>query len=235
MKKTRVIVKPTVFVCSLIPLGWLTFALWSDTVNGTKIMTADPVQKLNRELGDWVLIFIIITLVIRPASEILKRPKFIAYRRMLGLFASFYAFLHFCSYVGIDLQFDWAELVKDVTKRNFIIVGFIGLMLMTPLVITSNKSMVKKLGNQRWRRLHFLIYPIAILGVLHFYMMVRADYSRPLFYGTIIVVLLLYRLWKYYLKSRSKDRPLRFYLGFGHPPACQIGGAFFSRFFNAWR
>ena len=204
MKRSRLIFKPTVFVASLIPLVWLGFALWSDTVNNTRIMTTDPVQMLNRELGDWVLIFIIITLTIRPVSQILKQSEFIAYRRMLGLFAFFYALLHLCSYVGIDLQFDWHELVKDVTKRNFITVGIIAIILMTPLVITSNKIMVKRLGSQRWRKLHYLIYPIAILGVFHFYMMVRADYTRPSIYGAIILILLLYRLWNKFLKRKTR-------------------------------
>ena len=106
-------------------------------------MTADPVQKLNRELGDWALIFVIIPLATRPISEVLNRRYLIAYRRMLGLFAFFYAALHLTSYVVIDLQLNWDDFAKDLIKRNFILVGMIAFVLMTPLAITSNKKMIK--------------------------------------------------------------------------------------------
>ncbi len=166
-------------MASLIPLGWLIFALWSDTVNGSKFMTADPVQKLNRELGDWALIFVIFTLAIRPISEIFNSRYLISYRRMLGLFAFFYAVLHLTSYIVIDLQLNWNDFVQDLIKRNFIVIGMITIVLMAPLAATSNKKMIKLLGSRTWQRLHLLIYPIAILGVFHFFMMVRADFFRP--------------------------------------------------------
>ena len=201
-KRFRKILKQTFFVTSLIPLGWLAYALWSDTVTGTKIMTVDPVQKLNRELGDWALIFIIITLAIRPTAEILNSRVLITYRRMFGLFAFFYGFLHLTSYVAIDLQFNWVDFIKDLTKRNFIIVGIIAVVLMIPLAITSNKAMIKLLGGLRWQRLHLLIYPIAVLGAFHFFMMVRADFSRPLTYIGIISILLAYRLKKIFWKRK---------------------------------
>ena len=204
IKRSRLILKPTVFIASLIPLGWLAFALWSDTVNATNYMTADPVQKLNRELGDWALIFIILTLALRPTAEVLKESEFVAYRSMIGLFTFFYAFLHVAIYVGIDLQFDVGEFIKDVTKRNFIIVGMIAIVLLIPLAVTSTKSMIKRLGGRRWKKLHYLIYPIAILGVFHFFMMIRADFTRPSMYAGVIFILLAYRVWKHWQKSRPK-------------------------------
>ena len=196
--------KICVFIASLLPLGWLIFALWSDTLYNTKFMTADPVQKLNRELGNWALIFIIVTLMVRPISEILNKRQLVAYRRMLGLFSLFYASLHLASYVVIDLQLDWADLVKDVTKRNFILIGFITIILMIPLAVTSNKFMIKLMGALRWRQLHCLIYPIAIFGAIHFFMMVRADFSRPIIYSTVIFALLAYRCWKKFLFPNHK-------------------------------
>jgi sulfoxide reductase heme-binding subunit YedZ len=202
--RSKIILKNFLFVASLIPLGWLIFALWSDTVNGSKFMTADPVQKLNRELGDWALIFITITLAIRPISEIFNSRYLIAYRRMLGLFAFFYAALHLTSYVVIDLQLNWDDFAKDLIKRNFILVGIIAFVLMTPLAITSNKKMIKLLGSKVWQRLHLLIYPIAVLGIFHFFMMVRADYSRPLIYLTVILALLAYRYWKNVITATPK-------------------------------
>ena len=167
-------------------------------------MTADPVQKLNRELGDWALIFVIITLAIRPLSEIFNSRYLIAYRRMLGLFAFFYAALHLTSYVVIDLQLNWHDFAKDIIKRNFILVGIIAFVLMTPLAITSNKKMIKLLGSKVWQRLHLLIYPIAVLGIFHFFMMVRADYFRPLIYLTVILALLAYRYWKNVITATPK-------------------------------
>ena len=167
-------------------------------------MTADPVQKLNRELGDWALIFIIITLATRPISEVFNSRYLIAYRRMLGLFAFFYAALHLTSYVVIDLQLNWHDFAKDLIKRNFILVGIIAFVLMAPLAMTSNKKMIKLLGSNVWQRLHLLIYPIAVLGIFHFFMMVRADYFRPLIYLTVILALLAYRYWKNLMTAKPK-------------------------------
>ena len=146
----------------------------------------------------------ILTLALRPAAEILKKSEFVAYRRMIGLYAFFYAVLHLSSYIGIDLQFDLGEFVKDVTKRNFIIVGMIAIVLLIPLAVTSTKGMIKRLGGRRWKKLHYLIYPIAILGAFHFFMMIRADFTRPSMYAAVIFVLLAYRVWKYWQKSRPK-------------------------------
>jgi len=196
----RKIFKTLLFLASLTPLGWLLFAIYSDTALGTKLLTADPIQKLDRELGDWGLIFIVLSLGVRPMAELLKISELIAYRRMLGLFAFFYVFLHVLSYVFLNLQLDFDSFLKDITKRNFIMVGIIAFIFLLPLAITSNKKMIKWIGGWRWRRLHFLIYLIALLAVIHFFMMVRADFSRPLFYLTIITVLLLYRIWSKYRK-----------------------------------
>ena len=143
MIKYKYVFKKILFITSLLPLGWIIFALWSDTSTGTKFMTADPVQKLNRELGDCALIFIIITLAVRPLSEIFSRRELINYRRMLGLFAFFYAFLHLTSYLAIDLELNWSDFLKDIIKRNYILVGLTTIVLMTPLAMTSNKKMIK--------------------------------------------------------------------------------------------
>jgi len=197
----RKVLKTFIFLCSLGPLGWLCFSIYSDTFFGTKILTVNPVQKLDRELGDWGLIFIIITLCVRPLAEIFNLGGLIVYRRMLGLFAFFYVCLHLTSYIFLNLQIDFDAFLRDITKRNFITVGIAAFLFMTPLAVTSNKLMVKWIGGQRWRKLHFLIYPIALLGVWHFFMMVRADFSRPLVYLTIILILLFYRLWRRFKKK----------------------------------
>ena len=201
----RRIFKPLVFLVSLSPFGWLVYALYSDTVLGTRYLTTDPVQKLDRELGDWTLIFIILSLAVRPLADILKRNELIAYRRMIGLFALFYAVLHVASYQIFHLKLDAVAFLKDIAERPFITVGMIAFVLLIPLGITSTKGMIRRIGGKAWRRLHMLIYPIALLGVVHFYMMIRADFSRPYIYGAIILLLLGYRVWKW----RKRNEPRR--------------------------
>ena len=192
----RRIFKPLVFAASLIPFAYLVYALVSDTLWGTRLLTTDPVQKLDRELGDWTLIFIILSLSVRPLAELTKRNDIVAYRRMIGLFAFFYAVLHVGSYVGFHLKLDWATFLKDIIERPFITFGMIAFTLLLPLAITSTKGMIRRLGGRGWRRLHMAIYAIVVLGLVHFYMMIRADFSRPYIYGAIIVLLLGYRVWK---------------------------------------
>ena len=208
-KRYRKIFKPLVFLGSLIPLFWLIYALYSDTVLGSRLMTVDPIQKLDRELGDWALIFMILSLSVRPLAQLFKNTELIAYRRMLGLFAFFYVCLHLTSYIGLNLQFSINDLIQDVFKRNFITVGIVGFILLVPLAVTSTKSAIKWLGGRRWNKLHALIYPIALLGALHFFMMVRAGFSRPLIYLIIILVLLGFRFWSKYKKyiPRVKAEP----------------------------
>ena len=203
-ERSRLIFKPLVFLASLIPLGWLVFAIWSDTSLGTRYMTSDPIQKLNRELGDWALIFIILTLAVRPAAQVLKRLEIVSYRRMIGLFAFFYVLLHVSSYVGFDLQLNLNELIQDVIKRTYITIGMLAFICLLPLAITSTRGMIKRLGSRRWLKLHMLIYLISILGAFHFYMMVRAGFTRPMTYASIIILLLAYRVWKSRRKANAK-------------------------------
>jgi sulfoxide reductase heme-binding subunit YedZ len=203
-KRYRKIFKPLVFLGSLIPLCWLVYALYSDTVLGSRLMTVDPIQKLDRELGDWALIFTILSLSISPLAQLFKNGELIAYRRMLGLFAFFYVCLHLTSYISLNLQFSIDDFIQDVVKRNFITVGIVGFILLVPLAVTSTKSAIKWLGGRRWKQLHALIYPIALLGALHFFMMVRAGFSRPLMYLIIILALLGFRFWSKYKKYNPR-------------------------------
>ncbi len=205
-KHYRKIFKSLVFLGSLIPLCWLAYAIYSDTVFGTRLMTADPIQKLDRELGDWALIFIILSLSVRPLARLFKSNELIAYRRMVGLFAFFYVCLHLTSYIGLNLQFSFNEFIQDILKRNFITIGIIGFILLIPLAATSTKSAIKWFGGRRWKKLHALIYPIVLLGTLHFFMMVRADFTRPLMYFIVILALLGFRFWSKYAKSNSQFR-----------------------------
>ena len=193
--------KLILFIIGLAPLIWLVTALTCDSIYGTTFMSVDPVQKLNRELGDWALIFLMVTLSVGPLSKILKRKNLIALRRMLGLLTYFYAVLHLTSYIIIDLQLDWHEFVKDVTKRNFIILGMTSVVLLTPLALTSNNISLKILGSKSWKKLHYLVYPAAIIAIIHFFMMIRADYHRPIIYASLLFALLIYRIWTIEIKN----------------------------------
>ena len=197
--------KLILFIIGLAPLTWLVTALTCDSIYGTILMSVDPVQKLNRELGDWALIFLMVTLSVGPLSKILKRKNLIALRRMLGLLTYFYAVLHLTSYIIIDLQLDWHEFVKDVTKRNFIILGMTSVVLLTPLALTSNNISLKILGSKSWKKLHYLVYPAAIIAIIHFFMMIRADYHRPIIYASLLFALLIYRIWTIEIKKRQDN------------------------------
>ena len=153
----------------------------------------NPVEKITHTTGDWTIYLLLITLTVTPLRKLFKVPSLIRFRRMLGLFAFFYGCLHLMTYVGLDQSFDWPALWKDVYKRPFVTAGFAAWLLMVPLALTSNAWSIRKLGGKRWQRLHRLIYFSALGGVIHYYWLVKSDVRRPLLYGAILLVLMLYR------------------------------------------
>jgi methionine sulfoxide reductase heme-binding subunit len=157
-------------------------------------LTANPVEFLQHQTGDWTLRFLIFTLCITPFRKVLNLPELIRFRRMLGLFAFFYVCLHFLTYLGPDQSFSLAGMTKDVVKRPFVTVGFAAFILLIPLAITSTAGWVRRLGGKRWQALHRSIYASAILGVIHFYWLVKSDVREPLFYGVLVGILLAWRL-----------------------------------------
>jgi sulfoxide reductase heme-binding subunit YedZ len=179
--------KPAVFLICLIPLGQLVYKAW------TGDLTANPIEFITHFTGDWTLTFLLATLSVTPLRKILGWNEVIKFRRMLGLFAFFYALLHFSTYLVLDHFFDFQAIAKDIVKRPYVTAGFTGFMLMIPLAITSTAAMIRKLG-KRWQQLHRLVYIAAIAGVIHFYWLVKADIRRPVQYGTILALLLGYRL-----------------------------------------
>jgi methionine sulfoxide reductase heme-binding subunit len=179
--------KTATFLLCLVPVarvGWRAF-------HGG--LTANPIEYITHETGDWILIFLVLTLVITPLRKAIGQPDLIRYRRMFGLFAFFYASLHFSIWIGLDKFFDWNEMIADVAKRRFITVGFIGFVLMIPLAITSTAGMIRRLGGRRWQRLHKLVYGSAIAGVIHYYWLVKSDIRKPATYAILVALLLLYR------------------------------------------
>jgi len=179
--------KPIIFIICLIPLGQLGYGYYSDD------LTVNPIEYITRFTGSWALFILLASLSVTPLRRLTGRNELIKLRRMLGLFAFFYAALHFATYMVLDLFFDFAAIGKDILKRPYITVGFTALMLMLPLALTSSAAMIRRLG-KRWQQLHYLVYPIAILAVLHFYWLVKADIRRPVQYGATLAVLLGFRL-----------------------------------------
>ena len=190
--------KVFIFLLCLVPLGILIWRLLTNNLG------ANPVEFIQHATGDWTLRFLIITLCITPFRKLLNLPDLIRFRRMLGLFAFFYVCLHFLTYLGPDQSFDLAGMWKDVAKRPFITVGFAGFVSLIPLAITSTTGWIRRIGGKRWQMLHRLIYFAAVCGVIHYYWLVKSDVRKPLFYGALVAILLLWRLVSWILKRRNQ-------------------------------
>jgi sulfoxide reductase heme-binding subunit YedZ len=181
-------IKPLIFLGILFPS-----LFWSyQFINGS--LGVNPIEKYMDNMGEMALRLIVLTLFISSLSEFKKFRFLIDVRRMIGLFAFFYVSCHFLTYIALDHFFDMNFIIKDIIKRPFITFGFISFVFLIPLVITSPKKMLKKLGFKVWKKIHYLIYPAAILSSVHFYMLVRANKIEPAIYIFLILVLLLYRL-----------------------------------------
>ena len=184
--------KPLLFALCLLPLGWLVYRVALD------LLGANPQEALIRATGDWALRFLVIVLAVTPLRELSGLSALARYRRMLGVFMYFYALLHFLSYSGFDMGFDVADIVIDIAKRPFILVGSLALLLLTPLAATSFNAAVRALGAKRWQRLHRLVYAVAGLAILHFFWM-RAgknDFAEVAVYAALLALLLGWRLRK---------------------------------------
>jgi sulfoxide reductase heme-binding subunit YedZ len=187
--------KVVVFAVCLVPLATLVWRALQGRLG------ANPVEFIQHATGLWTLRFLIFTLTITPLRKLLRLPELIRFRRMLGLFAFFYVCLHFLTYLGPDQSFDLAGMWKDVAKRRFITVGFLGFVLLIPLAITSTAGWIRRLGGKRWQTLHRSIYLAAVCGVIHYYWLVKSDVRNPLFYAALVSILLLWRLTDWFGKK----------------------------------
>lgn len=179
--------KIPVFAACLAPLAGLLFkGLRQD-------LGANPIEYITHATGDWTMRFLLITLSITPLRRILHQPDLIRFRRMLGLFAFFYACLHLTTWLWLDKFFDLYEMWADVVKRRFITAGMTAFVLLTPLAVTSTRGWIRRLGGRNWQRLHRLIYFSAAAGVVHYWWLVKSDIRLPAMYGAILAILLLYR------------------------------------------
>lgn len=198
----RFVVKPVVFLLCLSPLGLLIYNFFTDN------LSANPISDITNETGIWTLRFLVITLSITPLRKLTRWSPLQRFRRMVGLFAFLYVCLHFSTYIYLDKFFDWQEMLKDIGKRPFITVGFTALILLTPLAMTSFDSVMRWMGGKRWRVLHRIVYVCAILGVIHYLWLVKADKQRPVIYGIIVILLLGYRVLVYIAGRARKNRQL---------------------------
>ena len=197
--------KVLVFVLCLAPAFWLGWRGWHED------LSANPIEFITRYTGDWTLRFLVLTLAVTPLRKLLGLPDLIKFRRMIGLYAFFYGFLHFLTYLILDrfagLDFPdgivalstvrnlAASVAADVYKRPFITIGFTAFMLMVPLAVTSTAGMIRRLGGKRWNALHRLVYVSAVAGAVHYYWLVKADVRRPIIYGAVVAVLLGIRFY----------------------------------------
>jgi methionine sulfoxide reductase heme-binding subunit len=195
--------KPALFVVCLAPLAAIAWPFFHGDI------IPNPVEFIQHATGDWILRFLCITLAITPVRKLIHQPDLIRFRRMFGLFAFFYACLHFLTYVGFDKLFDLSEIWKDVAKRRYITVGFAAFLLLIPLAITSTQGWIRRLGGRRWQTLHRAIYISAICGVVHYYWLVKSAIIRPLAYGAVVALLLAWRVAVWLKKRRPQPSAVK--------------------------
>jgi sulfoxide reductase heme-binding subunit YedZ len=196
MKDTR-FAKLVLFINSLVPLALLLWDVWRRNVG------ANPLEFVIRTTGTLTMVFLFLTLAVSPLRRILGLNWLIKFRRMLGLFAFFYGCLHFLTYVAFDRFFRLTTIPGDIATRRFIAVGMAAFFLMLPLAITSTNAMIKRLGGRRWAMLHRIVYAAGILGVVHYYMLVKSDLRLPLTFGFILAVLLGFRAFAKYHQTHG--------------------------------
>ncbi len=196
--------KIIVFIALGLPFFWLSWQ-WGLLLAGhSNDLGVNPVEATNRFLGDTALRVLLITLAITPLRDLTGYAPLTRLRRMAGLYTFFYAALHLSSYFGLDLFFSFAKLWQDVIKRTYITLGMTAFALLIPLALTSNNASLRRLGPKRWKRLHWLVYPIAMLVVVHHVFMAKGFQIMPLIHGTILFVLLAWRVGKAYRAHPSK-------------------------------
>jgi methionine sulfoxide reductase heme-binding subunit len=180
-------IKAVVFLLCLLPALLLLWGFHRDALG------PNPVENITHTTGDWTIYLLLITLAITPLRKLLRIPSLIRWRRMLGLYAFFYGCLHLTTYLWLDQSFDWSAIWGDIYKRPYITAGFTAWVLMVPLAMTSTAWSIRKLGGKRWQLLHRMIYFSALGGVIHYYWLVKSDVRKPLSYGAILLILMLYR------------------------------------------
>jgi sulfoxide reductase heme-binding subunit YedZ len=194
-------VKWAVFLLCLVPLALL---LWRGVAGN---LTANPIEYITHRTGDWTLRFLLLALAVTPLRRLTGWSSVASFRRMLGLFAFFYATLHFSTYLVLDFFFAFDLIFDDIVERRYVTAGFVGFLLLVPLAVTSTNGMIRRLGGLRWRRLHQLAYVAAVAGVVHYLWLVKIDSRPPLIYAAVLSVLLGVRVWFRYGTRRVQTLP----------------------------
>jgi sulfoxide reductase heme-binding subunit YedZ len=194
-KKHWVVIKAVVLLLGILPFLLLIKAAMLDQLG------ANPIEELHFGFGDWALRFLCVSLAITPYKSLTGQSWPTRFRRMIGLFAFFYAAMHFLVYIVLDLSLSVTQFIEEVPRSPYILMGLLTFILLIPLAVTSTKNMQKKLGRS-WFKVHRLIYLAAFTALLHYFWLVKLDYTEPLIYAVVITILLAMRVPKYYNKSR---------------------------------
>jgi sulfoxide reductase heme-binding subunit YedZ len=212
--------KPVLFVLCGLPFAWLVWNVFQAQSGNANILGANPAEYLIRATGDWTLRFLCIVLAVTPLRVMAGLPALARFRRMLGLFVYFYAAVHLLCYAWFDMGFDVPDITADIIKRPFILVGFLGFVLLTALAATSFNRAIKAMGAKRWQALHKLVYAVAGLGILHFFWMRsgKNDFAEVAVYAAILSALLLWRVWRRFKPPAAAPRPA------SGPPRSRVGG-----------
>ncbi len=199
LTQVRFVLKPIIFVLCLLPAAWVmaaAFGLVGD-------LGANPVEAILDHFGNWGLRFVMIALAVTPLRRMTGLGWLMRFRRMLGLFAFFYVAMHFLTWLVLDQGLLMSAIVEDIVERPFITIGFIALLLLTAMALTSTAGMRRRMG-RRWNQLHYSVYAVGILGVWHYWWQVKADIREPLLYAAILSVLLGHRIWWSRRRKRSR-------------------------------
>ncbi|UYB54113.1 protein-methionine-sulfoxide reductase heme-binding subunit MsrQ [Xanthomonas sp. AM6] len=190
-----IVAKALVHALALAPLAYLGWQFWQVWQAGSDALGADPVAEIEHRTGLWALRLLLLTLAITPLRQLTGQPALLRFRRMLGLYAFFYACVHLGVYLGLDLRGYWAQIFEEIVKRPYITVGFTAWLLLIPLAVTSTQGWMRRL-KRNWGKLHKAIYAIGVLAVLHFWWLVKSDIREPLLYAAILALLLGWRGWR---------------------------------------
>ncbi|MBC7204888.1 MAG: sulfoxide reductase heme-binding subunit YedZ [Methyloversatilis sp.] len=183
----------------LLPLVWLTVGGLRDALG------ANPIETITRATGDWTLRLLLLTLAVTPLRQLTGWHWLVRLRRTLGLYAFFYGCLHLATYVWLDQFFDWPGIVADIAKRPFVTLGFAAFVLMLPLAVTSTNGMIRRLGGRNWQRLHRAAYAVGVLGVAHYWWLVKKDLTEPIAYAFVLATLFALRLWHGHRMRRTLE------------------------------
>jgi methionine sulfoxide reductase heme-binding subunit len=187
-----------------VQFAWIWRAVWAACLLPLMLLVAgglrdalgaNPIEHITRATGDWTLRLLLLTLAVTPLRQLTGWHWLVRLRRTLGLYAFFYGSLHLATYVWLDQFFDWPGIVADIVKRPFVTLGFAAFVLMLPLAITSTNGMIRRLGGRSWQRLHRAVYAVGVLGVAHYWWLVKKDLTEPIAYACVLATLFALRLW----------------------------------------